>query len=95
MERGWSQEKVARQAHLSGSVIQHLEHFRRSLSYRVAVLVSSAFVDTAPDFGQKSRRGLNCPPGADGGQAAAVPVRVFTRQLARCAAPGGVEASAP
>lgn len=73
-ERGWSQERVAREAHVSRSMIQHLEHFRRSLSYRVAVLVSGAFGATAPEFGLKSRRWLDGPPGAEGGQVAAVPV---------------------
>lgn len=58
VELEWSQEKVADAAGLHRSIIQNLEHRRRSLSYRVATLISRAFGFDLEDFSKKSRRWL-------------------------------------
>lgn len=41
--RQWSQDDVANQVGVSRSEIQHLEHRRRGMSLRVAILICRAF----------------------------------------------------
>jgi DNA-binding XRE family transcriptional regulator len=52
---GWSQEEVARRAGVRRGTLQHVEHFRRGLSLRLADAISRVFGSTIQVFIERGK----------------------------------------